>query len=164
MDLRALSSLAAGFVFVFAVVKFAVKIWWVPIRMKRSFESQGISGPPYRLLYGNTMEVIEMMKAASSVPMELSTHSILPRVLPEIHHWTKAYGKNFCIGLVLCRGLLFLSQSLSGSCCVLSLSSMKSQSQFPSSGSCLAMGLRIPEGKNGRAKEDFSVLPSTQKR
>lgn len=95
MDLRALSSLAAGFVFVFAVVKFAVKIWWVPIRMKRSFESQGISGPPYRLLYGNTMEVIEMMKAASSVPMELSTHSILPRVLPEIHHWTKAYGKNF---------------------------------------------------------------------
>jgi cytochrome P450 len=95
MDLRVLSSLAAGFIFLFAVVKSVIKIWWTPVRLKMSFESQGISGPPYRLLYGNTVEVVEMMKEANSVPMELSTHNILPRVLPEIHRWTMAYGKNF---------------------------------------------------------------------
>eukprot|EP00253_Pinus_taeda_P013173 PITA_13173 len=84
----------AAFVFLFILVRTVNKIWWKPLRMKKFFESQGISGPQYRLLYGNTMEVIQMMEKVNSVPMERSRHDILPRVLPEIHYWTNAYGEN----------------------------------------------------------------------
>lgn len=93
MELSVLS--VATFVFLFVLVKTVNKIWWKPLRMKKFFESQGISGPPYRLLYGNTVEVIQMMEKVNSVPMELSRHDILPRVLPEIHYWTNFYGENF---------------------------------------------------------------------
>ncbi|KAH9329392.1 hypothetical protein KI387_001500, partial [Taxus chinensis] len=76
------------------LVRIVINIWWIPRRLKSCFESQGVFGPPYKLLYGNTTQVIQMMIAANSSSMDLS-HDILPRVLPEIYSWTKLYGKNF---------------------------------------------------------------------
>lgn len=57
--------------------------------------SQGIKGPAYKFLHGNTKEISEMRQESTSTPMDLSSHHIYPRILPEIYSWTKLYGKNF---------------------------------------------------------------------
>ncbi|KAM5567454.1 cytochrome P450 CYP749A22-like [Rosa sericea] len=70
------------------------KIWWTPIRVQRLMASQGIRGPPYRLIDGNAKEVSNMGKEVMSRPLDLS-HNIFPVVLPHVHAWTKIYGKNY---------------------------------------------------------------------
>ncbi|KAF9660818.1 hypothetical protein SADUNF_Sadunf19G0003200 [Salix dunnii] len=39
------------------LVKFLNKVWWTPIRIQSLMKSQGIEGPSYRFLYGNTKEI-----------------------------------------------------------------------------------------------------------
>ncbi|KAH9772273.1 cytochrome P450 734A1 [Citrus sinensis] len=56
--------------------------------------SQGIRGPAYRLVYGNTKEILSLRNQIWISPMGLS-HDILPRILPHICSWTKQYGMNF---------------------------------------------------------------------
>ncbi|KAK0575361.1 hypothetical protein LWI29_037905 [Acer saccharum] len=58
--------------------------------------SQGIRGPPYRFVHGNTKEIMNMRKESISSPMELS-HHMFPRLQPHIYSWMKLYGKNFII-------------------------------------------------------------------
>eukprot|EP01018_Ginkgo_biloba_P017138 Gb_35763 [translate_table: standard] len=98
MDSKLVWSLAASIVGLSlstALVRIVVKMWWRPLQTKKFFESQGIGGPPYKLFqYGNEKEVIEMNQKAKSTPMDLC-HDIVPRVLPQIHAWTKAYGRVF---------------------------------------------------------------------
>ncbi|KZV38334.1 hypothetical protein F511_24093 [Dorcoceras hygrometricum] len=67
------------------------KLWWIPFRVRRSLESQGIKGPPYRFFHGNTKEIIQMTKQISSTPMDLS-HDIFPRSQPHLYSWSKIYG------------------------------------------------------------------------
>ncbi|XP_061994531.1 cytochrome P450 CYP749A22-like isoform X1 [Rosa rugosa] len=76
------------------IFKIFHKIWWTPIRVQKLMASQGIRGPPYRLIDGNAKEVSNMCKEAISRPLDLS-HNILPVVLPHVHAWTKIYGKNY---------------------------------------------------------------------
>ncbi|PRQ39034.1 putative cytochrome P450 [Rosa chinensis] len=56
--------------------------------------SQGIKGPPYTLIHGNTKQVANMYKEAMSKPLDLS-HAIVPVVLPHVHAWSSIHGKNF---------------------------------------------------------------------
>ncbi|KAH9707879.1 cytochrome P450 734A1 [Citrus sinensis] len=56
--------------------------------------SQGVRGPAYRLVYGNTKEILSLRNQIWISPMGLS-HDILPRILPHICSWTKQYGMNF---------------------------------------------------------------------
>ncbi|XP_059068916.1 cytochrome P450 734A1-like [Cryptomeria japonica] len=67
---------------------------WKPLQVKKSFEAQGIRGPPYRLFYGNSPDISRMINEQKSKPMPLS-HDILPRVLPYYHQWSKTYGQDF---------------------------------------------------------------------
>ncbi|GLJ51762.1 hypothetical protein SUGI_1099980 [Cryptomeria japonica] len=76
------------------LLKIATTIWWKPLQMKKFFEAQGISGPPYRLFYGNSTDITRMADEQKSKPMALS-HDILPRVLPHLHQWSKSYGQDF---------------------------------------------------------------------
>ncbi|XP_057870268.2 cytochrome P450 734A1 [Cryptomeria japonica] len=76
------------------LLKITTTIYWKPLQLKKSFEAQGISGPPYRLFYGNSTDISRMTDEQESKPMPLS-HDILPRVLPYIHQWTKTYGKDY---------------------------------------------------------------------
>ncbi|XP_057870163.2 cytochrome P450 734A1 [Cryptomeria japonica] len=88
----ALAALCAGLVLFF--LKIATTIWWKPLQLKKSFEAQGISGPPYRLFYGNSTDISRLVQEQTSKPMPLS-NDILPRVLPYFHQWTKTYGQDF---------------------------------------------------------------------
>ncbi|CAL8994738.1 unnamed protein product [Prunus brigantina] len=77
-----------------ALVKMFEKLWWKPVRIQKLMALQGIKGPSYRLIHGNTKEISNMKKEAMSRSKSLS-HDIFPQVQPHIQLWTKLYGKNY---------------------------------------------------------------------
>ncbi|KAL6186716.1 hypothetical protein ACLB2K_042835 [Fragaria x ananassa] len=83
------------FLLLLALIKVFHKLWWTPIRIQKLISLRGTKGPPYRLLYGNGKEIINMQKEAALMPRNLLSHDIFPRLHPHIHSWTKRYGKNF---------------------------------------------------------------------
>lgn len=78
------------------------KLWWKPIQTQKFLRSQGINGPTYRILHGNTKEILEMKKEALSNPYELTQHDVFPRVFPHLNAWNKLYGKNPILNLCVC--------------------------------------------------------------
>ncbi|KAK6931099.1 Cytochrome P450 [Dillenia turbinata] len=78
----------------YIVFKFLHNAWWAPIWMQRFMGSQGIKGPSYKFLHGNTKEILSLTKESGSKPMGLS-HNTFPRLQPHFHLWTKLYGGNF---------------------------------------------------------------------
>lgn len=58
-------------------------------------EAQGVRGPPYRLLHGNSKEADEMVKSAMAKPMTQLSHDIRHRILPYLHTWVQQYGTVF---------------------------------------------------------------------
>ncbi|XP_016460904.1 cytochrome P450 CYP749A22 [Nicotiana tabacum] len=71
------------------------KLWWSPIRVQFLMRSQGIQGPPYKFLYGNTKEIVEMKKDSISKSMDYLSHDIFPRILPHVFSWKNLYGESF---------------------------------------------------------------------
>ncbi|KAI7725333.1 hypothetical protein M8C21_029681 [Ambrosia artemisiifolia] len=63
------------------------------MRIKYVMSSQGISGPPYTFIYGNTKDISNMINKSTSSPMDIS-HYIFPRIQPHFHSWLHIYGKN----------------------------------------------------------------------
>ena len=68
------------------------KIWWIPTRLQNFMASQGIKGPSYTLIHGNTKQVANMYREAMSKPMLDFSHDIVPVVLPHVHAWSNIYG------------------------------------------------------------------------
>ncbi|KAL6294891.1 hypothetical protein ACE6H2_003033 [Prunus campanulata] len=56
--------------------------------------AQGIKGPSYRLIHGNTKEIFNMKMETMGSPRNLSD-DVLSAVQPHIRSWTKIYGKNY---------------------------------------------------------------------
>ncbi|PPR92350.1 hypothetical protein GOBAR_AA28311 [Gossypium barbadense] len=77
-----------------ALMKFLYDYLWIPLRIQRMLNSQGIKGPPYRFIHGNNREIAKMRQEASSKPMAL-THDIFPKVQPHIYSWINKYGRNY---------------------------------------------------------------------
>ncbi|KAE8712250.1 CYP749A22 protein [Hibiscus syriacus] len=80
--------------FLMALMKFLYDYLWIPHRIQRILNSQGIKGPPYRFIHGNNKEVAKMKKEALSKSMDL-TDNIFPRVQPHHYSWINRYGKNY---------------------------------------------------------------------
>ncbi|KAL6186714.1 hypothetical protein ACLB2K_042833 [Fragaria x ananassa] len=55
---------------------------------------QGIKGPSYRFIHGNSKEISSMQKEAMSRPKSLS-HDIFSYVQPHFYLWNNTYGKKF---------------------------------------------------------------------
>ncbi|KAK6931017.1 Cytochrome P450 [Dillenia turbinata] len=72
------------------VIRFLQTTWLTPLRIQNLMRSQGIRGPSYKFIHGNSKEILTMTKETRSKPMELS-HNTLPRLLPHVHTWTKLY-------------------------------------------------------------------------
>lgn len=79
------------FCFVALLFKTLHKIWWTPNRIQKLMASQGIKGPSYKLVHGNTKEISNMYKEAMSRPLSLS-HNIFAYVQPHFHSWSNIYG------------------------------------------------------------------------
>ncbi|PIA26858.1 hypothetical protein AQUCO_08600014v1 [Aquilegia coerulea] len=69
-------------------------IWLEPMKMEKCLRKQGITGLPYKLLYGNMKEISSLRTKVRSKPMEHS-HRIVPRILPFINQTIQTYGKTF---------------------------------------------------------------------
>ncbi|XP_034198692.1 cytochrome P450 CYP749A22-like [Prunus dulcis] len=81
---------------VLVLIKILYKLWLAPARLQKLMALQGIKGPPYRLIHGNTKDISNMIKEAVSKPKSLSSsHDVLSVVQPHVHSWTKIYGKNY---------------------------------------------------------------------
>ncbi|KAM5567467.1 cytochrome P450 CYP749A22 [Rosa sericea] len=74
-----------------ALIRNFHKLWWTPTRLQSLMATQGITGPSYRFIHGNTKEISNMKKEIMSRPINLS-HDILSVVQPHIHLWTRLYG------------------------------------------------------------------------
>lgn len=74
-----------------ALIKFFHKMWWVPTRIKHVLSSQGIKGPSYRFIYGNTKEMARMRDKATSSFNDIS-HDIYPSIQPHFVTWFRLYG------------------------------------------------------------------------
>nr|UNP59810.1 schizocycline synthase [Camptotheca acuminata] len=79
----------------FVVLKFIHSIIWVPLKIQRHFRKQGIGGPSYRPIFGNSAEIRRRMIAeAESRPISFN-HDIVGRVVPHYYNWSVIYGKTF---------------------------------------------------------------------
>ncbi|CAI0428242.1 unnamed protein product [Linum tenue] len=79
-----------------SLISFLNRAWLKPIMIQSSMSRQGVNGPPYRFLHGNTKEINHMRNEALGTSMELlSHHQLLPRIMPHVYSWTKIHGMNF---------------------------------------------------------------------
>ncbi|XP_042008791.1 cytochrome P450 734A1 [Salvia splendens] len=67
-----------------------------PLRIQKHFKQQGINGPDYRPIFGNTAAARRLLiAAAEAAPIPRITHDICHRVMPHYWKWSSLYGKNF---------------------------------------------------------------------
>lgn len=81
-------------VLVLHMVKFLHLTFWVPWKTLHHFQKQGISGPGYRPIFGNSSEIRRLYAEAKSKATPFD-HDILKRVVPFYHRWSCMYGKTF---------------------------------------------------------------------
>ncbi|OAY48819.1 cytochrome P450 709B2 [Manihot esculenta] len=81
------------------IVLIVRKLWevlkivvWRPYAITKTFQKQGIRGPPYKLLYGCLDEVKKMKKLANEKVLDTNCHDITSRVLPHYHKWFSEFG------------------------------------------------------------------------
>ncbi|XP_051148567.1 cytochrome P450 CYP749A22-like [Andrographis paniculata] len=71
------------------------KLWLDVIRVQAAMNSQGVNGPSYRFLHGNTKEIVSMRRESTAKAMDGISHDIFPRIQPHLHTWTRLYGTIF---------------------------------------------------------------------
>ena len=87
--------LAVGlFILVILILKLIHKIIWVPWRIQCHFKKQGISGPAYRPVLGNTAEMRRIYAEVQSKSVSFG-HDVVHLMDPYYHRWSSEYGKTF---------------------------------------------------------------------
>ncbi|XP_061366039.1 cytochrome P450 734A1-like [Gastrolobium bilobum] len=81
-------------VLVLYLVKILHSIFWVPWKIQSHFKKQGIYGPGYRPIFGNSSEIRRLYAEAKSEATPFD-HDILKSVVPFYHRWSCMYGKVF---------------------------------------------------------------------
>lgn len=83
--------------FLITSLKLIHSLFWVPHKLHRHFLRQGVAGPPYRPLFGNTAEIRRMYEEAQSKPLTSFPldSDITHRVMPFYSNWAAQYGKTF---------------------------------------------------------------------
>uniref|UniRef100_A0ACD5ZKM5 Uncharacterized protein n=1 Tax=Avena sativa TaxID=4498 RepID=A0ACD5ZKM5_AVESA len=71
------------------------RLVWRPYAVARAFRRQGIRGPEYRFYVGNNEESKALRVATADDVLDLRSHDIIPRVLPQYKAWMASYGKVF---------------------------------------------------------------------
>ncbi|XP_010060929.2 cytochrome P450 734A1 [Eucalyptus grandis] len=74
--------------------KFTYSNLFTPLKLQRHFTKQGVRGPGYRPILGNTAEINHLFAEAQSKPMPFD-HRFLHRVAPFYYHWSLKYGRTF---------------------------------------------------------------------
>lgn len=75
--------------------KVLVFLVWRPFFITRQFRKQGVKGPGYKFWSGNLEEIRSLNKAAKDIDMDICSHDIVPRVIPDYFKWIPQYGGTF---------------------------------------------------------------------
>ena len=81
--------------FCICLLKFVYSNIWIPWRIQNHFKKQGVTGPGFRPIFGNSAEIRRQFEEAMSKPAPLQNHNVLPRVAPFYQRWSNMYGKPF---------------------------------------------------------------------
>lgn len=79
-------------IFFLILLKFIHSMIWVPLRIQHHFKKQGVTGPGYRLITGNTPEIKRLRREAQENTPSTVDHDFLPRLIPFYHSWSLKYG------------------------------------------------------------------------
>lgn len=74
--------------------KFIYSVIYIPYKFGNHFRKQGIGGPSYRLIYGNSEEIKRQIRKAESKSVPFN-HNVLHRIAPHYYNWSAKYGKTF---------------------------------------------------------------------
>ncbi|GMN44337.1 hypothetical protein TIFTF001_013531 [Ficus carica] len=77
------------------LLKFAYSLIWVPWKIQRHFQRQGVRGPSYRLIFGNAAEIRRLYSEAQPKSSDLTDNDVVGSVTPFYYRWSRMYGKNF---------------------------------------------------------------------
>ncbi|CAN1289042.1 Cytochrome P450 CYP749A22 [Linum perenne] len=79
------------------MVVFIHRMLHIPMQIQRKLKSQGIDGPRFNFIRGNTQELLKMrQQIRTSGPMSSNlSHAVDARIQPHIVSWMKTYGKTF---------------------------------------------------------------------
>lgn len=67
-------------------------IWLKPKILERCLTKQGFRGQPYKVLFGDTKKIAQMVKETTSKPMEHFSNHYTPRIFPFHHQTMENYG------------------------------------------------------------------------
>ncbi|KAE9605329.1 hypothetical protein Lal_00025122 [Lupinus albus] len=87
--------LLIALVLVTHLVKFLHTNLWVPFKIQHHFHKQGINGPGYCPILGNSSEIRRLYTEAKSKSTSFDHDDILKSVVPFYHRWSCMYGKTF---------------------------------------------------------------------
>lgn len=79
---------------IFLITKFIHTAIWAPYKIQHHFRKQGIKGPDYRPIFGNSAEIRRLFARAQSKSTPIN-HDVVHRVAPFYHEWSGTYGKTF---------------------------------------------------------------------
>ncbi|KAL8046829.1 hypothetical protein ABFX02_08G199300 [Erythranthe guttata] len=71
-------------------------VWFRPRNLEKWLRQLGFEGNSYRVLFGDSKEMSNMIKEAKSKPISAFSNDIVARVIPAIHHAVSMYGEK-CI-------------------------------------------------------------------
>ncbi|MFS7994150.1 putative secologanin synthase [Helianthus anomalus] len=109
MDITRLSCVVGvASIFLYFIWRILNWLWIKPKKIEKFLRDQGIKGTPYRFLYGDLKETVEMMNEAKSKPMSL-THDVAPRVSPFFYKSITTLGKT-CFTWMGTRPVVHISE------------------------------------------------------
>ncbi|WCJ35278.1 cytochrome P450 family 721 subfamily A polypeptide 1 [Euphorbia peplus] len=76
-------------------LKLIYSIILIPLTIQHHFNKQGITGPNYRPIIGNSSEFRPIYAQAKSKSISSSNHNVLHRADPYYYRWSQMYGKTF---------------------------------------------------------------------
>ncbi|KAJ0725304.1 putative secologanin synthase [Helianthus annuus] len=85
--------LGVAAIFLFYTWRILNSLWLKPKKIEKFLRDQGLKGTPYRFLYGDLKDMMQMMIEAKTKPMSL-THDIAPRTSPFFHKSLATLGKS----------------------------------------------------------------------
>lgn len=68
-------------------------VFWWPYAVTKTFQQQGIAGPPYSFLSGSLDELKKLRKAALQTVLDTKSHDITQRTGPQYERWSLEYGQ-----------------------------------------------------------------------
>lgn len=77
------------------LLQFAYSLIWVPWKIQRHFQRQGVRGPGYRPIFGNAAEIRRLYSEAQPKSPDLADNDVVGSVSPFYYRWSRMYGKNF---------------------------------------------------------------------